>query len=617
MAGEGAGRTKVREEARQEMKEKKRNWKLELMIGNHQRKDFASCDEDVSPSPREVLEVPIMGMDSDSTGSSNYSGPGSPGLGPQRAQAQQGRDAPTQQWKAMIDALRFKSVRRFSTIPLLAASYEISRKSLRNKLARIRNANEDDDDVDLDDTIYLDGIPTKPSWRNFTFADLAAATDDFSPENLLGKGGHAEVYKGHLADGQVVAVKRLMRNEKEAEDKAGDFLTELGIIAHINHPNATRLIGFGIDQGLYFVLQLAPHGSVASSLFGSECLEWPKRFKVAVGVAKGLQYLHHDCPRRIIHRDIKASNILLSENDDAEISDFGLAKWLPDKWTQHVVFPIEGTFGYLAPEYFMHGIVDEKTDVFAFGVLLLELITGRRAVDSNSRESLVIWAKPLLEAKNVKEIADPRLVEKYDPTEMKCAMATASMCIHHMSSKRPYMNQVVQLLKGEEVAIELSQTSIAPRSLLLDACDLEDYTCSNYLNDLNRHKQLIMDIHVGEMTMSQACLSSRFARDARAILTFGIWYLGLGKGAFNPQKASAGVRREERASGFRRLNHQDKPLIGCKSLSIKFKRMHLGVLGLKNKGEGKVLPLGIEPSPCVRLKMHQPPELSHGLATYP
>ncbi|KAL5177453.1 Receptor-like cytosolic serine/threonine-protein kinase RBK1 [Glycine soja] len=472
-----------RRSKKEEVKEKKKSRKFELtlMLGGQNQKKEVVDDDDVSVSPRDVFGVPILGMDSDSTGSSNYGGPGSPGLGQKHSQ----------QWRAMIDVLRFKSVRRFSTIPLLAASYEISRKSLRNKLARILPANEEDDDLNLG--IDIDDISTKPSWRNFSYADLAAATDDFSPVNLLGKGGHAEVYKGCLADGQVVAVKRLMRNEKEIEGKAGDFLTELGIIAHINHPNATRLIGFGIDNGLYFVLQLAPHGSLSSLLFGSECLEWKIRFKVAVGVAKGLQYLHHDCPRRIIHRDIKASNILLNQNNEAEISDFGLAKWLPDKWAHHVVFPIEGTFGYLAPEYFMHGIVDEKTDVFAFGVLLLELITGRRAVDSNSRESLVIWAKPLLEAKLIEQMVDPRLELKYDLAEMKCAMVTASMCIHHMSSKRPYMNQVVQLLKGEEVPIELTQNSSAPRSHLIDACDLEDYTCSNYLTDLNRHKQLLME----------------------------------------------------------------------------------------------------------------------------
>ncbi|ESW28459.1 hypothetical protein PHAVU_003G288300 [Phaseolus vulgaris] len=470
-----------------EMKEKKWTRKLELpsIMGNPKKE--VACDDDVLGSPRDVFGVPVSGTDSDSTGSGNCGALGSPITGPNRGQ---GRDAQNQQWKTMMDVLRFKSVRRFSTIPLLGASYEISRRSLRNKLARIRPANDDDD---LDVSIDFDGIPTKPSWKNFNYAELVAATDDFNPENMLGKGGHAEVYKGCLPDGRIVAVKRLMRNEKEIEDTVGDFLTELGIIAHINNPNATRLIGFGIDQGLFFVLQLAPHGSLASMLFGPECLEWNIRFKVAVGVAKGLHYLHHDCPRRIIHRDIKASNILLNHSNEAEISDFGLAKWLPDKWAHHVVFPIEGTFGYLAPEYFMHGIVDEKIDVFAFGVLLLELITGRRAVDSNSRESLVIWAKPFLDAKLIKEMVDPRLGDKYDLAEMKCCMATASLCIHHMSSKRPYMDQVVQLLKGEEVPIELNQNSPSPRSLLVDACDLEDYTCSNYLNDLNRHRQLLME----------------------------------------------------------------------------------------------------------------------------
>ncbi|KAL9248553.1 Receptor-like cytosolic serine/threonine-protein kinase RBK1-like protein [Drosera capensis] len=220
---------------------------------------------------------------------------------------------------------------------------------------------------------------------------------------LLGKGGHAEVYKGSLPDGSVAAVKRLIQEDKEdAENEAGgpsedeirtaDFLSELGIIAHIDHPNSAKLIGYCLQGSLFLVLQLCAHGSLASHLHGSgECLEWKLRYKVALGVAEGLSYLHHTCPRRIIHRDIEASNILLDE--DYEPLDYGLAKWLPDKWLHHVLYPIEGTFGYLAPEYFMHGIVDEKTDVFAFGVLLLELITGRHAVDS-SRQSLVMRAKP-------------------------------------------------------------------------------------------------------------------------------------------------------------------------------------------------------------------------------
>ncbi|XP_031096131.1 receptor-like cytosolic serine/threonine-protein kinase RBK1 [Ipomoea triloba] len=361
------------------------------------------------------------------------------------------------------------------------------KKSGKKKaLGRIRSSEETIlDSCDL-------SIP-KPSWRSFTLEELAQATDNFSPDKLIGQGGHAEVYKGCLADGEVVAVKRITKKDKNDDDRVGDFLSELGIIAHINHPNAVKLIGFSADGGLHLVLQYLPHGSLASVLHGSEeSLEWRIRFKVAVGVAEGLQYLHWDCQKRIIHRDITASNILLTEHYEPQISDFGLAKWLPEKWSRHVVSPIEGTFGYLAPEYFMHGVVDEKTDVFAFGVLLLELITGRRAVDS-SRQSLVIWAKPLLEKNNTKELADPRLGDAYDVPEMKRAMFTASTCIHCLPKLRPSMKRVVQLLKGESEAVDLKHKSTEGRALLLGSFDLEDYTSTTYLRDLNRHMQLVME----------------------------------------------------------------------------------------------------------------------------
>ncbi|GAB2224486.1 hypothetical protein Drorol1_Dr00005247 [Drosera rotundifolia] len=401
-------------------------------------------------------------------------------------------------WKAFMNGMKKTPLRKFSTSTIaLLTSYELaSRKSLTRKLARIRSA-EDGVDYGL--------LPmAKPSWRNFEYAELVSATDDFSPERLLGKGGHAEVYKGSLPDGSVVAVKRLIKEDKEdAENEAGgssedeirtaDFLSELGIIAHIDHPNSAKLIGYCLQGSLFLVLQLCAHGSLASHLHGSgEFLEWKLRYRVALGVAEGLSYLHHSCPRRIIHRDIKASNILLDEDYEPLISDYGLAKWLPDKWLHHVLYPIEGTFGYLAPEYFMHGIVDEKTDVFAFGVLLLELITGRHAVDS-SRQSLVIWAKPLLDCNNMAGLVDQRLGTDYDPAEMKRIMHIASLCIHHVPGRRPHMNKVVQLLKGEGGPIEIKQKSIAPRSVILDACDLEDYTNSNYLNDLNRHRELVME----------------------------------------------------------------------------------------------------------------------------
>ncbi|GAB2279286.1 hypothetical protein Dimus_013931 [Dionaea muscipula] len=398
-------------------------------------------------------------------------------------------------WKGFADVMKKKSLKKFSssTIALLT-SYELgSKKNVSRKLARIGSA-EDGIDCGL--------LPmSKPTWRTFEYAELVSATDNFSPERLVGKGGHADVYKGCLADGSVVAVKKLNKEDAEVEsggcgsteevNRSADFLSELGIIAHIDHPNSAKLIGYCLENGLFLVLQFCANGSLASHLHGSgDCLEWKMRYKAALGVAQGLSYLHHTCQRRIIHRDIKASNILLGQDYEPLISDYGLAKWLPDKWLHHVVFPIEGTFGYLAPEYFMHGIVDEKTDVFAFGVLLLELITGRLAVDS-SRQSLVMWAKPLLDSNNVTDLVDHRLGTDYDPAQMKHFMYTASLCIHHKPSRRPHMNRVVQLLKGEGGPVEVKQKSMAPRSLLLD--NLEDYTCSNYLNDLSRHRELVME----------------------------------------------------------------------------------------------------------------------------
>ncbi|KAL9245611.1 hypothetical protein vseg_019240 [Gypsophila vaccaria] len=395
------------------------------------------------------------------------------------------------QWKGFLQTVKKKSgVQRISSTTInLLSSYDLSAKSLRKKFGRIRTA-EDSIDCSL---VSM----SKPSWRNFGYSELVAATDNFSSERLLGKGGHAEVYKGCLPDGSLVAVKRLTKKgEKQDEDRTTEFLSELGIIAHVDHPNTAKLLGFGIECGLYLVMQFAPYSSVEYCLQESSGgMDWETRVKVAIGVAEGLSYLHHYCQRRIIHRDIKASNILLGEDYEPLISDFGLAKWLPENWLNHVVYPIEGTFGYLAPEYFMHGIADEKTDVFAYGVLLLEIITGRQAIAvDSSRQSLVMWAKPSLDSMEMKMLVDPKLGDDYNAVEMKRIMIIASMCIHHTASNRPYMNKVVELLKGENGEFDqMEQKFISSRSLLVDTYDLEDYTCSNYLQDLNRHMELVME----------------------------------------------------------------------------------------------------------------------------
>ncbi|XP_024025634.1 probable receptor-like serine/threonine-protein kinase At5g57670 [Morus notabilis] len=295
----------------------------------------------------------------------------------------------------------------------------------------------------------------QPLLKCFSYEEIMNATNNFNTDNIVGRGGYSEVYRGDLSDGQTIAVKRLAKDNKDAK-KEKEFLMELGIIGHVCHPNTASLVGCCIENGLHLIFNFSQNGNLASALHGKEStsLDWPIRYKIAIGVARGLHYLHKCCKHRIIHRDIKASNVLLGPDYEPQITDFGLAKWLPNKWTHHAVIPIEGTFGYLAPEYFMHGIVDEKTDVFAFGVLLLEIVTGRRPVDS-SKSNLLLWAKPLMESGDIANLADPKMEGKYDAEQLHRIALTASYCIRQSSIWRPSMTEVLELLtdgRDSEVA---------------------------------------------------------------------------------------------------------------------------------------------------------------------
>ncbi|KAI3792806.1 hypothetical protein L2E82_06697 [Cichorium intybus] len=286
------------------------------------------------------------------------------------------------------------------------------------------------------------------SWTIYSVNELKDATDNFSHENLIGEGGYSEVYKGHLQDGQIIAVKRLIRGTQE--EMTSDFLSELGILVHVNHPNISNVIGYGVEGGMYLVLPLSHHGSLASLLSGQkEKLDWKIRYNIALGTASGLSYLHEGCQRRIIHRDIKAANILLSEDFEPRIADFGLAKWLPDQWTHLNVSQFEGTFGYLAPEVFMNGLIDEKTDVYAYGVLLLEIITGRPALDE-SQKSLVMWARPLIMNKDIEKLVDPLLDGDCELEQLSDMVWIASQCINQCPTERPKMSQVYRMLSGDE-----------------------------------------------------------------------------------------------------------------------------------------------------------------------
>ncbi|OAY66771.1 putative receptor-like serine/threonine-protein kinase [Ananas comosus] len=293
--------------------------------------------------------------------------------------------------------------------------------------------------------------PQKPTWRCFSYEEIRTATNGFHQDNLVGRGGYAEVYRGVMQNGEVIAVKRLTQAATD-EQKEKDFLTELGTIGHVRHPNVSCLLGCCVDRELYLIFEFSSRGSVSSNLHdeNSAPMAWKLRFEIAVGTARGLQYLHKGCQRRIIHRDIKTSNVLLTSNFVPQISDFGLARWLPKEWTHRAVAPIEGTFGCLAPEYFTHGIVDEKTDVFAFGVFLLELISGRKPVDG-SHKSLLSWAKPYLSDGIVEALVDPRLGGGggYDVEQLKRLTFVAALCIRASATWRPSMTEVRKFIVSQ------------------------------------------------------------------------------------------------------------------------------------------------------------------------
>ncbi|PAN31823.1 hypothetical protein PAHAL_5G445300 [Panicum hallii] len=288
--------------------------------------------------------------------------------------------------------------------------------------------------------------------RFFTYEDLYQITNGFSAQNLLGEGGFGSVYKGRLADGKEVAVKKLKEGGGQGER---EFHAEVEIISRVHHRHLVSLVGYCIsDDQRLLVYDFVPNNTLHYHLHGRgvPVLEWPARVKIAAGSARGIAYLHEDCHPRIIHRDIKSSNILLDNNFEALVADFGLARLALDACT-HVTTRVMGTFGYLAPEYASSGKLTERSDVFSFGVVLLELITGRKPVDASKPlgdESLVEWARPLLtqalESGNVGELVDTTLGKNYNEVEMFRMIEAAAACIRHSASRRPKMSQVVRVL---------------------------------------------------------------------------------------------------------------------------------------------------------------------------
>uniref|UniRef100_A0A0D9WC94 non-specific serine/threonine protein kinase n=1 Tax=Leersia perrieri TaxID=77586 RepID=A0A0D9WC94_9ORYZ len=288
--------------------------------------------------------------------------------------------------------------------------------------------------------------------RAFSFRELATATNNFHSDCILGEGGFGRVYKGQLENGQVVAIKQMDRNGFQGNR---EFLIEVIILGHLNHPNLVNLVGFCSDgDQRLLVYEYMARGSLADHLLvitrDQEPLSWCTRMKIAHGTAKGLEHLHEKSNPPVIYRDLKSPNILLDKEYNPKLSDFGLAKLGPFEGDKHISTRVMGTYGYCAPEYVRTGVLTTKTDVYSFGVFLLELITGRRAVDTSRpvyEQILTYWAKPMLDdRRRYHELVDPLLRGDYPDKDLNQAVAVAAMCLQDEASVRPYMSDAVVAL---------------------------------------------------------------------------------------------------------------------------------------------------------------------------
>ncbi|XP_034678460.1 probable LRR receptor-like serine/threonine-protein kinase At1g53440 [Vitis riparia] len=287
----------------------------------------------------------------------------------------------------------------------------------------------------------------------FSLRQIKAATNNFDSTNKIGEGGFGPVYKGVQSDGSVIAVKQLSSKSKQGNR---EFVNEIGMISALQHPNLVKLYGCCIEGNqLLLIYEYLENNCLARALFGSDeqrlNLDWPTRKKICLGIARGLAYLHEESRLKIVHRDIKATNVLLDKNLNAKISDFGLAKLDEDENT-HISTRIAGTIGYMAPEYAMRGYLTDKADVYSFGVVALEIVSGKSNTNYRPKEEFVYlldWAYVLHEQGNLLELVDPSLGSNYSEEEVMGMLNLALLCTNQSPTLRPSMSSVVSMLDGK------------------------------------------------------------------------------------------------------------------------------------------------------------------------
>ncbi|KAL9265842.1 putative serine/threonine-protein kinase PBL21 [Drosera capensis] len=320
-----------------------------------------------------------------------------------------------------------------------------------------------------DDRDKFNVVVSGAAGRNFTLSELEVATKNFREFNLLGEGGFGKVYKGYIDNNQasirlsVVAVKRLNLDSLQGNQ---EFIVEVLLLSLLHHPNLVTLIGYCAEGSQrLLVYEYMPKGSLSDHLFDHNrgTLDWNTRMKIAVGAARGIEYLHCTAKPPVIYRDLKSANILLDKDFNPKLSDFGLAKFGPSGDKSHVSTRVMGTFGYCDPDYATSGRLTVKSDIFSFGVVLLELITGRRAFDiteAPGQQSLVAWSHRFLrDTRRSLEMVDPRLQGRFPTRTARHLIFLTGLCLKAKETLRPPINEItgaLEYLMAESQAPESS-----------------------------------------------------------------------------------------------------------------------------------------------------------------
>ncbi|KAI8545073.1 hypothetical protein RHMOL_Rhmol07G0014300 [Rhododendron molle] len=292
--------------------------------------------------------------------------------------------------------------------------------------------------------------------RRYTLREIEVATKGLSGGNVIGEGGHGIVYRGVLEDDTIVAVKNLSNNSGQAEK---EFQVELAVIGRVKHKNLVKLLGYCVEGGYrMLVYEYVENGNLDDWLHGHigvSPLTWNIRMNIILGTAKGLAYLHESLEPKVVHRNIKSSNILLDREWKPKMSDFGLAKLL-DSENTHVTTRVMGTHGYIAPEYAWTGMLNEKSDTYSFGILIMEIISGRCPVDHSrphGEVNLIDWLKTMVENRKSEEVVDPKLPEMPSSKALKHVLLVALMCLDPNASERPKMGQVIHMLEEVDLLV--------------------------------------------------------------------------------------------------------------------------------------------------------------------